>query len=102
MSKKFVICEHSDNEETEEKEEELLKVIDNNIYFYTSVTEESIMELTIKLKELTNAREIRLVITVDPDLIGGFLITTSSKVMDYTIKNQLQNLAKHLDSVLEL
>jgi len=55
-----------------------------------------------KLKELTNAREIRLVITVDPDLIGGFLITTSSKVMDYTIKNQLQNLAKHLDSVLEL
>jgi F0F1-type ATP synthase delta subunit len=25
-----------------------------------------------KLKELTNAREIRLVITVDPNLIGGF------------------------------
>jgi F0F1-type ATP synthase delta subunit len=25
-----------------------------------------------KLKELTNAREIRLVISVDPNLIGGF------------------------------
>ena len=55
-----------------------------------------------KLKELTNAREIRLVITVDPSLIGGFLIKTKSKVVDFTIKNQLQNLAKHLDTVLEI
>ena len=55
-----------------------------------------------KLKELTNAREIRLVINVDSSLIGGFLITTDSKVLDFTIKNQLQLLAKHLDTVLEL
>jgi F-type H+-transporting ATPase subunit delta len=55
-----------------------------------------------KLKELTNAREIRLVITVDPSLIGGFLIKTESKVIDFTIKNQLQKLAKHLDTVLEI
>ena len=55
-----------------------------------------------KLKELTNAREIRLVINVDPSLIGGFLIKTDSKVIDFTIKNQLQQLAKHLDSVLEI
>ena len=55
-----------------------------------------------KLKELTNAREIRLVITVDPSLIGGFLIKTESKVIDFTVKNQLQRLAKHLDTVLEI
>jgi F-type H+-transporting ATPase subunit delta len=55
-----------------------------------------------KLKELTNAREIRLVITVDTNLIGGFLIKTESKVIDFTIKNQLQQLAKHLDTVLEI
>ena len=55
-----------------------------------------------KLKELTNAREIRLVINVDPSLIGGFLIKTDSKVIDFTIKNQLQQLAKHLDTVLEI
>ena len=55
-----------------------------------------------KLKELTNAREIKLAITVDPTLIGGFLIKTESKVIDFTIKNQLQQLAKHLDSVLEI
>ena len=58
--------------------------------------------LTQKLKEITNAREIRLVITVDPNLIGGFLIKTESKVIDFTIKNQLQQLAKHLDTVLEI
>jgi F-type H+-transporting ATPase subunit delta len=55
-----------------------------------------------KLKELTNAREIRLVINVDSSLIGGFLIKTQSKVIDFTIKNQLQELAKHLDTVLEI
>ena len=55
-----------------------------------------------KLKELTNAREIRLVITVDSSLIGGFLIKTESKVINFTIKNQLQKLAKHLDTVLEI
>ena len=55
-----------------------------------------------KLKELTNAREIRLIINVDSSLIGGFLIKTESKVIDFTIKNQLQNLAKHLDAVLEI
>jgi len=55
-----------------------------------------------KLKELTNAREIRLVINVDSSLIGGFLIKTNSKVADFTVKNQLQLLAKHLDTALEV
>ena len=58
--------------------------------------------LVQRLKEITNAREIRLVTTVDPNLIGGFLIKTESKVIDFTIKNQLQKLAKHLDTVLEI
>ena len=58
--------------------------------------------LVEKLKELTNAREIRLVINENPNLIGGFLIKTDSKVIDFTIKNQLQQLAKHLDTVLDI
>ena len=49
-----------------------------------------------KLKELTNAREIRLIITVDSSLIGGFLIKTESKVIDFTVKNQLQRSSKTL------
>ena len=55
-----------------------------------------------KLKDLTNAREIRLIISVNSDLIGGFLIKTNSKVLDFTIKNQLYNLANHLDISLEI
>jgi F-type H+-transporting ATPase subunit delta len=54
------------------------------------------LNLIKKLKELTNAREIRLVVTLDSSLIGGFLIKTNSKVINFTIKNQLENLAKHL------
>ena len=53
------------------------------------------MEKT-KLKELTNARSIRFVTTVDSSLIGGFLIKIDSKVLDFTIKAQLENLAKKL------
>jgi F-type H+-transporting ATPase subunit delta len=55
-----------------------------------------------KLKEITKAREIRLVVNVDPSLIGGFSIKTKSKIVDFTVKNQLQNLAKHLDNVLDI
>jgi len=66
---------------------------------FTSSQKNSLIQ---KLKEITNAREIRLVVTVDPNLIGGFLIKTESKVIDFTIKNQLQQLAKHLDTVLEI
>ncbi len=66
---------------------------------FTNLQKDTLIQ---KLKELTNAREIRLVITVDPSLIGGFLIKTESKVIDFTVKNQLQKLAKHLDTVLEI
>ena len=58
--------------------------------------------LVKKLKQLTNAREIRLTLTIDPTLIGGFLIKTDSRVIDLTIKGQLQQLAKHLDTVLDI
>jgi len=68
----------------------------------TAFTESQKTTLIQKLKELTNAREIRLIITENPNLIGGFLIKTDSKVIDFTIKNQLQQLAKHLDTVLEI
>lgn len=68
----------------------------------TEFTNSQKTALIQKLKELTNAREIRLIITVDPSLIGGFLVKTESKVIDFTIKNQLQKIAKHLDVVLEI
>ena len=60
------------------------------------------LNLIKKLKELTNAREVRLVVTIDSTLIGGFLVKTNSKVIDLTVRNKLENLAKHLDGVLEI
>ena len=60
------------------------------------------LNLIRKLKELTNAREVRLVVTIDSTLIGGFLVKTNSKVIDFTVRNKLENLAKHLDGVLEI
>ena len=66
---------------------------------FTNSQKETLIQ---KLKELTNAREIRLITTIDTSLIGGFLIQTESKIIDFTVKNQLQQLAKHLDTVLEI
>lgn len=59
-------------------------------------------KLIAKLKKLTNAREVRVSIIVDSTLIGGFLIKTRSKRIDFTIKNKLQQLSKHLDNVLDI
>nr|YP_009308872.1 ATP synthase CF1 subunit delta [Toxarium undulatum]AOS86615.1 ATP synthase CF1 subunit delta [Toxarium undulatum] len=55
-----------------------------------------------KLKKLTNSREIRLIINLDSTLIGGFIVKTESKRLDFTIINKLQKLAKHLDGVLTI
>jgi F-type H+-transporting ATPase subunit delta len=77
-----------------------IKMIDVVTAFpFTNLQKNTLIQ---KLKELTNAREIRLIITVDSSLIGGFLIKTESKVIDFSVKNQLQRLAKHLDTVLEI
>ena len=49
------------------------------------------------LKKLTDAREVKLVITVDPSLIGGFLVKRDSKIIDLTAKNQFKELAYFLN-----
>ena len=54
-----------------------------------------------KLEELTDAREIRLVVNVDPSIIAGMIIKTKSQIIDFSYRNKLRLLAKHLDSVLE-
>jgi len=77
-----------------------IKMIEVSTAFpFTNLQKNTLIQ---KLKELTNAREIRLIINVDASLIGGFLIKTESKVIDFSVKNQLQKLAKHLDTVLEI
>ena len=54
-----------------------------------------------KLETMTNAREVKLVVTVDSTLLGGFLIKTNSQIIDLTVKGQLSELASHLDTVFD-
>ena len=42
-------------------------------------------KLTQKIKTLTNAYEIQLVVKINSKLIGGFLIKTNSKIIDFTV-----------------
>jgi F-type H+-transporting ATPase subunit delta len=77
-----------------------IKIVEVSTAFPFTYRQKNI--LIKKLKEITKAREIRLFINLDPSLIGGFLIKVDSKIIDFTIKNQLEELAKHLDSILEI
>jgi F-type H+-transporting ATPase subunit delta len=52
--------------------------------------------LIARLKKMTNADQIKLEITVDPNLLGGFLLTIRSKIIDTTIRGQLQQLSSYL------
>jgi len=59
--------------------------------------------LVRKIRKLTNAKGVVPTFVLEPNLIGGFLLITNDLTrVDFTIKTQLQKLAKHLDSVLEI
>ena len=50
------------------------------------------------LKKLTSTQELQLIIILDQTLIGGFFIKFDSKILDYTIKNQLNLLTNYLNN----
>lgn len=56
--------------------------------------------LTEKIKVMTKAKEVKLIISVEPELIGGFTIQIGSKVIDTSIRGQLRQMASHLDVVV--
>jgi F-type H+-transporting ATPase subunit delta len=49
-----------------------------------------------KLKKMTGAQEIKLNISIDPNLIAGFVIQIKSKVIDTSIQGQLKQLSSYL------
>lgn len=53
--------------------------------------------LTTRLKQMTSAQEIKLAISVEPELIGGFVVQVDSKVVDTSLKGQLKQIASHLE-----
>jgi F-type H+-transporting ATPase subunit delta len=55
-----------------------------------------------KIKSVGENNRIMVQFSVDPSLIGGFLIKNQGKIVDYSVKNKLKTLAKLLDTVLEI
>jgi F-type H+-transporting ATPase subunit delta len=49
-----------------------------------------------KLKVITGAKQIKLALKVDPQLIGGFTIEVGSKLIDTSIRGQLKQISNLL------
>ena len=49
-----------------------------------------------KLKKITGAKQIKLALKVDPQLIGGFTIEIGSKMIDTSIRGQLKQISSLL------
>jgi F-type H+-transporting ATPase subunit delta len=52
--------------------------------------------LISKLKKMTGAEQIRLDISINSNLIGGFVIQVGSKIIDTSIQGQLRELPSYL------
>ena len=53
-------------------------------------------EIAEKLKVITGAKQIKLALKVDPQLIGGFTIEIGSKMIDTSIRGQLKQVSSLL------
>jgi F-type H+-transporting ATPase subunit delta len=53
-------------------------------------------EIAEKLKVITGAKQIKLALKVDPQLIGGFTIEIGSKKIDTSIRGQLKQISNLL------
>jgi F-type H+-transporting ATPase subunit delta len=56
------------------------------------LSEEQQREIGRKLKKITSAKRIKLALRVDPQLIGGFTIEIGSKMIDTSIRSQLNQI----------
>ena len=53
-------------------------------------------EIAEKLKIITGAKQIKLALKIDPQLIGGFTIEIGSKLIDTSIRGQLRQISSLL------
>jgi len=62
----------------------------------TSLNSSQQEALTSKLKQMTGAEQIKLEITTNPNLIGGFILQVGSKIIDTSLQGQLRELSSYL------
>nr|YP_009019659.1 ATP synthase CF1 delta subunit [Gracilaria salicornia]AHH24627.1 ATP synthase CF1 delta subunit [Gracilaria salicornia]UAD87600.1 ATP synthase CF1 subunit delta [Gracilaria salicornia] len=51
-----------------------------------------------KIKNITNSKTVRLVITIKPMLIAGFIIKIGSKTIDTSVYGRLQQISSYLNA----
>lgn len=67
-----------------------------NVITSIPFTEKQYDLLISKIKSLTNAKRVEIKVEVDEDLIGGFTIQLGSKIIDSSLRGQLQQMASYL------
>nr|QJH88276.1 AtpD [Pterocladia lucida] len=63
------------------------------------LTETQQNNLIDKLKLITNSKNIKLLFNIDTSLIGGFIATIGSKVIDTSLSGKLKDMAFYLNSI---
>nr|YP_010197580.1 ATP synthase CF1 subunit delta [Gracilaria flabelliformis subsp. simplex]UAD85996.1 ATP synthase CF1 subunit delta [Gracilaria flabelliformis subsp. simplex] len=51
-----------------------------------------------KIRDITNSKEVKLVITIEPTLIAGFIIKIGSKTIDTSLHGRLKQISAYLNS----
>ena len=63
------------------------------------LNDEQKQALVDRVKGLTDANDVELKITVNPELIGGVIIKVGSKIIDASVQGQLRRIGMSLSSV---
>nr|YP_010471129.1 ATP synthase subunit delta [Synarthrophyton patena]UVF62958.1 ATP synthase subunit delta [Synarthrophyton patena] len=50
-----------------------------------------------KIQDFTKSKEVKLIINIDKELIGGFVIKIGSKIIDMSISGQLSQITSYLN-----
>ena len=75
-----------------------LKVAEITSAYPLTTEQESVLESALGRKY--NAREVKLITSVDKKLLGGLTIKVGSNVVDLSIRGQLEGFANALETTL--
>nr|YP_009395781.1 ATP synthase CF1 subunit delta [Herposiphonia versicolor]ARW64761.1 ATP synthase CF1 subunit delta [Herposiphonia versicolor] len=85
-----------------EKYLELLYLLESTtiaeVYCPVDITEAQQEILIEKIKYITNSTQVKLIVTKDTDLIGGFIIKIGSKIIDLSLSGKLKRMSLYLNT----
>jgi F-type H+-transporting ATPase subunit delta len=59
-------------------------------------------QLLVVLKEYCNASEVKLLCTVDPEILAGLKVQINSQLLDLSVEGQMRNLIKYFGLSVQL